>query len=181
MPALVTRKSELHIHLEQEINETKRAIYKFTTNGTTVTELRNKIVELIKKLTVEMRREIFEEEKLRKVHFVHCFLNFIHLISGNQTTTLSTVTSTSTTTTISTTSSPVQVIILVKNEHYDESDHDKHHRIKNSTKLLTILCVFYIALIFFQRKSISRYTSFKILFLLLLSFVAIFLYAFALI
>ncbi|CAF1478778.1 unnamed protein product [Adineta ricciae] len=115
VPALVTRKSELHIHLEQEINETKRAIYKFTTNGTTVTELRNKIVELIKKLTVEMRREIFEEEKLR-----------------NQTTTLSTVTSPSTTTTTSSTSSPVQATIRMKNEHYDESGPDMHHRITNT-------------------------------------------------
>ena len=65
VPVLVRTKSAEHISLEREINETKQAIYQFSSNCSTVAALRKQATELIKKLTVEIRREIFEEQ-LRK-------------------------------------------------------------------------------------------------------------------
>ncbi len=59
-------KSTDHIRLEREINETKQAIYQYSSNCSNVTDLRKLATDLIKKLTVEIRREIVEEEKLRK-------------------------------------------------------------------------------------------------------------------
>jgi hypothetical protein len=59
-------KSADHIKLEREINEMKQAIYQFSLNSSTVTELRKQATDLIKQLTVEIRQEIFKEEKLRK-------------------------------------------------------------------------------------------------------------------
>ncbi len=63
---MIRTRSALHIKLEEEINKTKQAIYQYSSNCSNVTELRKQVTELIKGLTVEMRREIIEEEKLRK-------------------------------------------------------------------------------------------------------------------
>jgi hypothetical protein len=60
------KKSADHIRLEREINETKQAIYQFSSNHSTVTYLRKQATELIEKLTGEIQREIVEEEKQSK-------------------------------------------------------------------------------------------------------------------
>ncbi len=59
-------RSEHHIKLEREINKMKQAIYQYSSNCSNVTELRKQATQLIKGLTFEIRREIIEEEKLRK-------------------------------------------------------------------------------------------------------------------
>jgi hypothetical protein len=59
-------KSADHIRLEGEINEIKQAIYQFSSNSSTVTELRKQAIDLIVKLAAEIRQEFFNEEKLRK-------------------------------------------------------------------------------------------------------------------
>jgi len=59
-------KSADHIRLEGEINEMKQAIYQFSSNSSTVTELRKQATDLIQKLTIEIQQEIVKEEKLRK-------------------------------------------------------------------------------------------------------------------
>jgi hypothetical protein len=61
-------KSADHIRLEGEINEMKQAIYQFSSNSSTVTELRKQTTDLIRKLTVEIRQQFFKEEKLRKLN-----------------------------------------------------------------------------------------------------------------
>ncbi|CAF0816461.1 unnamed protein product [Adineta steineri] len=66
VPEIVQRKSEVHIRLERDINETKQAIYQFSSNCSNVTELRNQATKLIRKLTYIIRQEIAHEEKLRK-------------------------------------------------------------------------------------------------------------------
>ncbi len=59
-------RSTHHIRLEQEIKTMKKAIYQNSSNSWNVMELRKQATELIKGLTIEIRREIIEEEKLRK-------------------------------------------------------------------------------------------------------------------
>ncbi len=59
-------RSIYHIRLEREINEMKQAIYQYSSNCSNVTELRKQATQLIKELSAEIRREIIEEEKLRK-------------------------------------------------------------------------------------------------------------------
>jgi hypothetical protein len=44
----------------------QKAIYQYSSNCSNVTELRKQATELIKELSAEIRREIIEEEKLRK-------------------------------------------------------------------------------------------------------------------
>jgi hypothetical protein len=62
----VRTRSAHHIKLEGEINTLKQAIYQYSSNCSNVTELRKQATQLIKGLTFEIRREIIEEEKLRK-------------------------------------------------------------------------------------------------------------------
>ncbi|UJR06806.1 hypothetical protein I4U23_011093 [Adineta vaga] len=129
LPNLVNRKSAEHIKLEREINETKRAIYQFTTNSSTVTDLRRHAGGLIRKLRWEIRREYFEEEKLR-----------------NQTTTTTLSSSSTTNTNISRRSltiklitASIQVNTTTRNRQFEKvhthDDYQLFDRIKNSTKI----------------------------------------------
>jgi hypothetical protein len=62
----LTTKSADHLRLEQEIKETKESIYRLPSNSSTIEGLRKQAIDLIKKLTYEIRREFFEEQKLRE-------------------------------------------------------------------------------------------------------------------
>jgi hypothetical protein len=62
----VRKRSIYHIRLEREIKTMQKAIYQYSSNCSNVTELRKQATELIKELSAEIRREIIEEEKLRK-------------------------------------------------------------------------------------------------------------------
>ncbi|CAF4622730.1 unnamed protein product, partial [Rotaria socialis] len=151
VPELVRIKSTNHIRLEREINEMKQAIYQSSSNSTTVTELRKQATNLIKKLTVEIRQEIVEEEKLRKQTTTLSTLSITSSFSTTTTTTTTIRSFSIANTTISSLSSSTQVTIVMVNGQLDkvqrQHDHQMFDRVKTrmcsvgvNTEKLTTEC-----------------------------------------
>lgn len=185
-------KTALHRQLEREINETKQAIYQFTSNGSAVAELRKQATELIKKLTWEMRLHYFEEERLSimKLSAKFRFSFLIFFFSENLTTTSST-TSTMTTTLFSTTtsintstssasftSSVTQVTQAMEKSRFGtiqvSNSQQISDRIKISTKIISILSILFILFMVSKWKNLQRRYSFKVFAVSLMAVIAYF-------